>query len=158
VTDEPVPGYRHTQKGPWPLLLFPLGVGCLVAAGLLWDVRIAPAALGATGVAMLLASACFAQLTVADAGDHLRIAFGPLPLFRKRICYADIRSVEPGRTLLSDGWGIHYSVRGGWVWNLWGRQCVVIRHTATTRVGTDDADNLARFLRSKLAPVPEPVA
>jgi hypothetical protein len=37
----------------------------------------------------------------------------------------DIGSVEIGRTLHLDGWGIHMSVRGGWVWNLWGRDCVV---------------------------------
>lgn len=40
--------------------------------------------------------------------------------------YSNIPKVETGRTLLLDGWGIHMSVRGGWVWNLWGKDCVVV--------------------------------
>jgi hypothetical protein len=43
------------------------------------------------------------------------------------------------------------SVRGGWVWNLWGRECVVVRFRdgRTLRIGTDDAENLAAFLGAK---------
>jgi hypothetical protein len=50
----------------------------------------------------------------------LVIRFGPIPLFRRTVRYADIQKVEVGRTLILDGWGIHFSIRGGWVWNLWG--------------------------------------
>ena len=59
-----------------------------------------------------------------------------------------------GRTLILDGWGVHYSIRGGWVWNLWGRVCVVVhlKDNSVLRVGTDDAENLAEFLRSKVQP------
>lgn len=48
--------------------------------------------------------------------------------------------------------GIHLSIRGGWVWNLWGRTCVVIhfKNSGTLRIGTDDASNLVEFLRSKV--------
>ena len=42
------------------------------------------------------------------------------------------------------------SLRGGWVWNIWGRDCVVIRHSGILRVGTDDAHNLAEFLKGKI--------
>jgi hypothetical protein len=80
----------------------------------------------------------------------LAIRFGFLPLFRKRIPYALIRGVEVGRTMLLDGWGIHWSWKRGWIWNIWGRQCVVIRHGGTTRVGTDDAENLTGFLGTKM--------
>ena len=58
--------------------------------------------------------------------------------------------VETGRTMLLDGWGVHFSLAGGSVWNIWGRDCVVIRHGGITRVGTDDAENLAAFLRTKI--------
>jgi hypothetical protein len=34
------------------------------------------------------------------------------------------RRVEIGRTLTLDGWGMHDSIRGGWVWNHLGRDCV----------------------------------
>jgi len=48
-------------------------------------------------------------------------------LFRRTIRYDDIISAEIGRTTILDGWGIHMSLRGGWVWNLWGRDCVVLQ-------------------------------
>ena len=48
-------------------------------------------------------------------------------------------------------WGIHMSPRGGWVWNIWGRDCVVIHlEIGTLRVGTDDAANLEALLRQRI--------
>lgn len=44
------------------------------------------------------------------------------------------------------------SIRGGWVWNLWGRDCVVIRFDkGVLRILTNDANNLARFLEEKIS-------
>jgi hypothetical protein len=107
----------------------------------------------------LLATA-FHHLTVEDRGEAMAIRFGPLPLFRKAVRYADIAGVEVGRTLILDGWGIHYSVRGGWVWNLWGRDCIVVRlkDGRVLRVGTDDAESLARFLDEKVGQQQEGVS
>jgi len=104
------------------------------------------------GLMMLVLAGSFHQLTVADQGDELLIEFGPIPLFRTRVKYSEIESIEVGQTLLLDGLGIHMSVRGGWVWNLWGRDCVVIRRRerGDLRVGTDEANNLAAFLGKKL--------
>lgn len=104
------------------------------------------------GVLLAVAAASFHHLTAEDRGDRLAVRFGPVPLFRRTVRYADIGSVEVGRTLFVDGWGIHYSVRGGWVWNLWGRECVAVhfRDGGTLRIGTDDAEQLAAFLRSRL--------
>ena len=43
------------------------------------------------------------------------------------------------------------SLRGGWVWNIWGRDCVVLQlRKDILRVGTDDAEKLARFLEEKI--------
>ena len=94
----------------------------------------------------------FHNLTVDDQGEQLKVRFGPLPLFRRTVRYADIEKVEAGRTLLLDGWGIHYSIRGGWLWNLWGRDCVVVhfRNEKVLRIGTDDADRLVRFLEWRI--------
>lgn len=142
--------YHHTQKGPWSYLLYAIGAAELVAA---WFLRQPPGlslTLTASGLLLVVLGACFMQLTVADAGPALLVQFGPLPLFRKRMPYADIRSVERGRTTLLDGWGIHLSARGGWVWNIWGRDCVVVRHRGTTRIGTDDAPALVAFLQSRM--------
>ena len=75
----------------------------------------------------------------------------PLPLFRTRVRYDRITHVEIGTTTWLEGWGIHMSPRGGWVWNLWGWDCVVLRGPKQTlRVGTDDAEALAKFLQSRL--------
>ena len=107
----------------------------------------------AVGAVIVLLAPAFHHLAVVDAGDWLMIRFGPVPLFRRTVRYADIGSVEIGRTLLLDGWGIHLSIRGGWVWNLWGRTCVVIhfKDGGTLRIGTDDTENLDRFLEGKVA-------
>jgi hypothetical protein len=106
----------------------------------------------AIGLLMLVLAASIHHLTAEDRGDVLAIRFGPVPLFHRTVRYADIGSVEVGRTLLLDGWGIHYSVRGGWVWNLWGRTCVVVhfKDGGTLRIGTDDADDLVAYLRSRI--------
>jgi hypothetical protein len=66
------------------------------------------------------------HLTVEDKGDPLAICFGPLRLSRKTVRYDDIETIEIGRTAILDGWGIHHSIRRGWVWNIWGRDCVVV--------------------------------
>jgi len=74
-----------------------------------------------------------------------------IPLFRRTIRYDDIISAEIGRTTILDGWSIHMSLRGGWVWNLWGRDCVVLQlRKGILGVGTDDAENLADFLNQKI--------
>jgi hypothetical protein len=137
--------------GPLCLILYGSALACFVLA---WTVGSAPGNRIAVTVGLLIAllAPAFHYLAVVDEGDRLAIRFGPLPLFRRTVSYDDIERVEVGRTLLLDGWGIHYSVRGGWVWNLWGRDCVVVRlkSGAVLRVGTDDAPNLARFLEGEV--------
>ena len=66
-----------------------------------------------------------------------------------------MEKVGRSRSRLLDGWGIHLCTRGGWVWNLWGYDCVDIDSTGgkKLRLGTDAPEGLAAFLQSKL---PEP--
>ncbi len=106
--------------------------------------------LGVRSIALV--APAFHHLTVQDQGDSLAIRFGPLPLFRRAVRYDSIQRVQVGRTLFHEGWGIHHSFRGGWVWNLWGRDCVVVhfRNGKVLRIDTDDAENLARFLEGKI--------
>lgn len=146
------PGYSHTQKAPLCLILYGSALLCFALA---WMVGSPPGLYIAAAVGLLIAllAPAFHHLTVEDRGDRLAVRFGPVPLFRRSVLYADIEKVEVGRTLILDGWGIHYSIRGGWVWNLWGRDCVVVRlkNGGVLRIGTDDAANLARFLEGKVA-------
>lgn len=144
--------YHHTQRAPWYLLLLVLAG---VFAATAWFTRGEPPlaiTFLATGAAMLLLTPSFAWLTVSDEGNRLAVSFGPIPLFRRRIWYDDILSVETGKTTFLDGWGIHLSLRGGWVWNIWGFDCVVLRlRRGILRVGTDDPDGLAAFLKARVA-------
>ena len=151
TTDTTTPGYSHRQTAPLCLLLYATAV-VLLGLGLAGpDVPPIPWLFPAVGLMTLVPAASFHHLTVEDRGDVLDVRFGPVPLFRRTVRYAAIEAVEVGRTHLLDGWGIHYSVRGGWVWSLWGRDCVEIRFRDghTLRVGTNDAGNLARFLETK---------
>ena len=143
--------YRHTQTAPLCLLLYATAV---IFVGLGWVLPDEPPIrwmFPVIGLLMLVVAASFHHLTVEDRDDVLAIRFGPVPLFRRTVRYADIQAVEVGRSLLLDGWGIHYSMRGGWVWNLWGQDCVFVRFRdgRTLRIGTDDAENLAAFLEAK---------
>lgn len=143
--------YHHTQKGPWGLMCFVLAAVFFIPG---WTVPITALRIVffATGVVLLLLGGSLGQLTVADEGDHLGIRFGPFPLFRKRIVYADIVEVEKGRTNFLDGWGIHWNPWHGWVWSIWGYDCVVIRlKRGTIRVGTDDPDGLTEFLQERIS-------
>jgi len=143
--------YTHTQKSLLDsilLLAFAvlLGAACWLAA----DPVAFYTLVGVAGV-MLLAAACFGSLTIEDAGDGLQVRYGPLPLFRKRIAYSAIRSARPGRSSIVDGWGIHWVPGRGWTWNLWGLNCVELDVGGKMlRIGSDDAENLAAFLRTRI--------
>ena len=106
------PGYTHTQKAPLCLILYGSALFCFALA---WMVGDTPGIYigAAVGLVIALLAPAFHHLTVEDQGDQLAIRFGPVPLFRRTVRYADIDGVEVGRTLVLDGWGIHYSVRGG---------------------------------------------
>jgi len=143
--------YSHTQHAPLGWILYLISAVLLVTAVF---ARHDPVGLSVTlsvGLLMALLGTSFSQLTIADLGDHLAITFGPLPLVHRSVRYSDIQAVESGRTSLLEGWGIHLSPRGGWIWNLWGRDCVIIRGQGfNLRLGTDDPEALAHFLRRRV--------
>ena len=144
--------YRHTQRAPLCLVIYSLTIMFFVLAVVLRHEPMVRWVFPPAGILMLVQAASFHHLTVENEGDRLSIRFGPLPLFRRSVRYEDIVHVESGRTTVLDGWGIHLSLKGGWVWNLWGRDCVVLQlRYSSLRIGTDDAEELARFLTLQLA-------
>ena len=143
--------YDHTQYGylHW-ILLLAAGI-TFVAAPLATEPSTRIILASATG-AVVLAAAMFAWLRVYDDGERLVLRYGPLPAFRKRFRFADITALEAGRSSLVDGWGIHWMPGRGWTYNIWGFRCVKLRlGSKTVRIGTDDPEGLAAFLRAKLA-------
>ena len=146
--------YFHTQVGP---IAWILG---LVAAAFFGLALFAHQAdrpffgLVALGALLLGLAPCFHRLTVRDDGDQLTVRFGPIPLFGTKIKYADITRVEPGRLDWLDGGGIHYVPGRGWVYNLWGPDCVHIfkDRPRPIRVGSDDLKGLLEFLKRKVDP------
>jgi hypothetical protein len=146
------PSYKHVQHAPLCLLVYAIAVTYLVLG---WIFRNEPPIqwlFPPIGLIMLILAASFHHLSAEDKGDRLLISFGPIRLFRRSIRYDDIVSAEVGRTTILDGWGIHMSLRGGWVWNIWGRDCVTVRfrNGGVLRFGTDDAVNLAKFIESRM--------
>jgi hypothetical protein len=142
--------YHHTQKAPWFLLLFCFAALCFTIVWVTKAEPVLPAILLVSGLMMAIFGYSFQQLTVADEGDWLAIRFGPLPLFKRRIRYDDIQEVGIGRTTVLNGWGIHLTLRGGWIWSLSAGNCVVIRHRrGTISVGTNDAQGLVEFLKDR---------
>jgi hypothetical protein len=122
--------YRHTQRAPLCLLIYALGVMFLVLGWVMRNEPVIQWVFPPVGLLILGLAASFHHLTVEDEGDRLSVSFGPIPLFRRSVKYENIMKVETGRTTVLDGWGIHMSLRGSWVWNLWGRYCVVLRLSA----------------------------
>ncbi len=143
--------YEHTQRGHLDSIL--LGGVFLMSAAAVFLHAIAPAfyIMMAAAAVVFVAAFAFGHMTVAGDDDGLMVRYGPLPLFRKRIAYANITGAKRERTSLIDGWGIHYFPGRGWTYNLWGFDCVELQlGKKRLRIGTDDPDGLLGFVQSRI--------
>lgn len=142
--------YRHTQNGPWYLLLLAIAILQLTLSYILRNEGPLNWIFLAFSMLMLLLTFAFRSLTIAHDRDGLFIFFGPLPLFKQRIPYHKIESARVAKTTFLDGWGIHFSVRGGWVWNIWGFHCVHLRYQGKQLwLGTDEPEKLLAWIDSQ---------
>ncbi len=142
--------YYHRQYGKLHWALFAAGLLLLVFGWFL------PRNPGVTLSALVSASAMFVlalafqYLTVCDTGQSLVVRFGPLPLVSRRIPYDAITSVRLETAKLIDGWGAHWIPFRGWTYNVAGSQCATVKlGRKNIRIGSDDAENLVRFLTAK---------
>ena len=145
-----ISGYAHTQQGVLQPILLALAGICLGSAFLM---RAAPPyqiiIFMAAAIVCVVLSFTSSHLTVRDEGDYLSVRFGPIPLFKKSIPYAEITAAGKCRSHFISGWGIHRTSKG-WLWNIGGFDCVRIEMgTKSMLIGTDDSDGLVVFLRSK---------
>lgn len=112
------------------------------------------------GVLQALIGLSFQRLIIRDEGDGLSIRFGPLPIFKTHIAYADIQRIERERLAFvhvpkDKAFSWRFWRRDRMVWSLGCRDHVVIHgHNDSVRLGTYDADNLTGFLESKLPRMP----
>ena len=146
-----MPQYEHTQEGPVHLIGYGLAA---IFIGIAWfsSSRGMPyvGMLALAGLMIFLAL-CFQRLTVRDEGEWLAIRYGPLPLFWRRIPYASMTAAEAARSDWLDGGGIHYIPGRGWIYNLWGRDCVKLQlGNKKVRIGTNDVEGLLRFIKTRV--------
>jgi hypothetical protein len=141
--------YAHTQQGWWHYLLYAMAIFVL---GMSWrDPNAPPLLLPMFALLFVFVAQLFQTLTVKGSGNALTLRYGPVPLLSKRIGYESIRGVEVERLSWFDGWGIHWVPGRGWTYSLWGFDCVKLKvGNRSIRIGTDDAENLAAFLRQKM--------
>jgi hypothetical protein len=149
------PLYEHTQIG-WTMLILiclmplPYFLTHLSARPVPWQVdTIVRVAALAGAVALIL----MCTLTIRVSRAELYWHFGP-GLIRFRIALAEIDSVKQEKLCYSAGIGIHRS-RRGWLYNVQGREVVVITRTSgrCVRLGTDDARRLIAVIeRAKKDP------
>jgi hypothetical protein len=142
--------YEHVQRG-WLRTIFWTVAAVMVAGASFTDgVPMFEGFVLAVAGVYVFCALTFGSLAVRDEGDHLALRFGPVPVFGTLIRYADVTAVEPARTSIIDGWGIHYIPWRGWTYNLWGFGCVKLTlGKRVIRVGSDDVERLAEFLRAK---------
>jgi hypothetical protein len=141
--------YEHKQFSPLALLsLVPAGIA-FARYGFQGPRRNARlAALAATGVC----SIPFTKLTtrVDERGVSWAFGFG-FP--RGSISFDDIAAVQMTQTRMMEGFGIHWTLRHGWLWNVAGWDAVMIRKTngRAVTLGSDDAQGLYDAIRSHVS-------
>ena len=138
--------YKHTQIG-W-LSLISLGIGILLTGyfGFLYSNWIALSVLGVLVICIIL----FASLDIIVNDKSVEIRFG-VGLIRKKFSLEEIESCAVVRNRWWDGWGIR-KIPKGWLFNVSGLDAVelVMRNGKVYRIGTDESQNLGKFIQRKL--------
>jgi hypothetical protein len=133
--------YEHQQHSTWMYW-----VAIVVLAVFVLIERAQPAAgvgLAIGTIAIAVSMAIFARLSTRVDDRAVSWSFGwGWP--RGSIALADIASVEGTETNLLEGWGIHWTIWHGWLWNTGGFQAVemITRTGSRVTLGTDDPQGL----------------
>ncbi len=103
------------------------------------------------GIVAIAALGLFSRLTTRVADGAVSWCFGwgfPGGAFP----VADIARVERTETSFWEGWGIHWTIWHGWLWNTWGFQAVQIfrKDGSSMTIGTDDPEGLINAINGTL--------
>jgi hypothetical protein len=139
--------YERTQHAAWMWIVLSIPIVIVIAA---WTTN--PAAAMGWPVALVivllvLVGAIFTQLTIAVDADAVRWHFGwGWP--GGAIAMPEIARAEVTQTNLFEGWGIHWTIWHGWLWNAGGFQAVEIfkRNGGDVTLGTDDPQGLLQAI------------
>lgn len=133
--------YEHRQHSTWMYW-----IAIIVLALFVFFARAEPSTgpgLAIASVIVALSMAVCSRLTTRVDVDAVSWSFGwgwpagSIPL-------AEIASVEGTETNLLEGWGIHWTIWHGWLWNTGGFQAVEMTKRDGSRItlGTDDPQGL----------------
>ena len=144
--------FDRTQRGPWVLTMHAIAAGAVVPAILAVDLGSWRFFFYILVALFELLAFGFLHLNLRDEGDRLEVRFGPIqiPYCHTTIMYDEITSFEAARSGLMDGWGIHWNPKHGWIYNIWGYDCVkIMRGDKPLRIGTNDLEGLLALLVQK---------
>ena len=129
--------YKHTQRGT-VILAVTLGMAAVFIG--LGFIVLKP--LWISLPILLVIAWLFHSLTIEISNGELRWHFGA-GLIRKSVPLANLVSAEPIRT--GPSWGIHWSPRLGWLYNVSGFDAVAVtlRSGEKFALGTDEAQKLS---------------
>jgi hypothetical protein len=141
--------YEHRQWAPWSIVIL------LVLIALTSAARHDGEGVVALLLFFAIIAAGFARLTtqVDRNGVLWSFTFG-VP--GGHLNFADLDHAELTRTNLLEGWGVHWTLWHGWLWNVSGFRAVELFYRSGRRVtlGTDDPqglfDAIERFRRGVL--------
>lgn len=139
--------YEHRQIA-WPMLIGTIVVAAATAVAGTFNATILAAPLTLIIAFVLLAGILMSSMTVRVSDSDVSWWFGRTRTLGKTVTVADIASIEPIRTSIFEGWGIHLT-RHGWLWNVSGFNAVQIVLQSGTRyaVGTPEPDAVLKAIR-----------
>ena len=138
--------YDHTQFGTVLLVCFVVVIATAATVYAVLPPDTSRAGLYFTTAFLAAMWLLFGWLSVRIADDALEVTFG-IGLVRKRIPLASITKVEVVRNKWWWGFGIR-ATPTGWMYNVSGLDAVLLHldNDKKFRLGTDDADGLAKAL------------
>jgi len=131
--------YDHKQVSPWLLLLLFAVAGAVAVA------LAVSAPLLAIPVLILIVVLAFMFSAMSTHVDRRGVSWAfTLGFPSGMIPFADIGDVEITKTHFWEGYGIHWTIWHGWLWNVGGYRGVMIRKRSGGRItlGTDDPQGL----------------
>ena len=139
--------YEHRQTAQWIVLIATLAAVAYAMAAFMTGLYVF------FGIALLLLAVAlgFGTLStrVTDAGISWAYTLG-WP--GQAISLADVAKAEVTTTTFWEGWGIHWTIWHGWLWNAAGYGAVMIhrRSGGVVTVGTDDPQGLYEAIVERL--------